>query len=97
MSKYRKAGPPGTASLGNRKPTVVTMANALTAELMHEMWPHGDQQVPGLIDGIVNTLPQVFAKYAIDSDLMLAHFLAQWSEECGAGIEMVENMNYSAV
>jgi putative chitinase len=72
------------------------MVNVLTAELMHKMWPHGDQHVPGLIDGIVKTLPQVFAKYAIDSDLVLAHFLAQWSEECGAGIEMVENMNYSA-
>jgi putative chitinase len=70
----------------------------LTIELLKKMWPHGDQNLPGLMKGMISGLPDAFKKYdiAIDDDLVLAHFLAQWSEECGAGIEMVENMNYSA-
>lgn len=68
----------------------------LSLDLMHKIWPHADQHVPGLAEGIVKAAPDVFAKYGIDSDLVLAHMLGQFSEECGAGIEMVENLNFSA-
>lgn len=68
----------------------------LTLEIMRKMWVHGDQHVPGLIEAIAEQASTLFPKYGIDSDLMVAHFMAQCSEECGAGQEVVENMNYSA-
>jgi putative chitinase len=68
----------------------------LTLELMRHLWPNGNKKVSGLIEGIVATAPAVFAKYGFDSDLVIAHAMAQFSHECGAGLEMVENTNYSA-
>jgi len=68
----------------------------LTLEIMHRRWPAGNQHVPGLIEGIVATHSEVFAKYGLDSALVVAHAMAQFSEECGQGLEMVENMNYTA-
>jgi putative chitinase len=68
----------------------------LTSDVMREMWPHGDAKVPGLIDGIAGLAPAVFLKYKLTSDLLIAHAMAQFSHECGAGNEVVENLNYSA-
>lgn len=68
----------------------------LTAEIMNKLWVHGNQHVPGLIEGIVAAAPAVFAKYGFDKPLVWAHFMAQCSWECDAGLEMVENLNYSA-
>ena len=68
----------------------------LTIDIMRRRWPAGDQHVPGLIEGIVASAPVVFPKYGVTSPLAIAHFMAQASEECGQGLEMIENMNYSA-
>ncbi len=68
----------------------------LTSDIMRDMWPHGDATVAGLIDGIMAAAPAVFATYGLASDLIVAHALAQFSEECDAGTELVENLNYSA-
>jgi putative chitinase len=68
----------------------------LTNDIMLAMWPHCDAVVPGLIDGIMAAAPTVFADYGLSADLLVAHALAQFSEECGAGTEIVENLNYSA-
>jgi len=68
----------------------------LTADIMHALWPHGDGKIKGLIDGIVAAAPAVFEKYGLTSDLLVAHAMAQFSHECGAGMEVVENLNYSA-
>jgi len=68
----------------------------LTIDIMRRHWPHGDQHIPGLIEGIVASAPVVFPKYGVNSPLAIAHFMAQASEECGQGLEMIENMNYSA-
>jgi putative chitinase len=67
----------------------------LTLEIMNTMWPHGNARVPGLVEGIVSAAPAVFAKYGLDSDLVVAHAMAQFSHECGAGAEMQENINYT--
>jgi putative chitinase len=67
----------------------------LDLEIMQAMWPHGDNRVPGLVEGIVAAAPAVFAKYGLDSDLVIAHAMAQFSHECGAGNEMEENINYT--
>jgi putative chitinase len=68
----------------------------LTIDIMRRRWPQGDQHIPGLIEGIVASAPVVFPKYGVTSSLAIAHFMAQASEECGQGLEMIENMNYSA-
>jgi putative chitinase len=66
----------------------------LTSAIMREMWPHGDEKIPGLIDGIAAAAPTDFPKYRLTSDLLVAPAMAQFSHECGAGHEVVENMNY---
>ena len=64
--------------------------------VLRDLWPRGDQKVPGLVAGIVASAPAVFAKYEILSPLLVAHVMAQISHECGAGRNVVENLNYSA-
>lgn len=64
--------------------------------LLRTLWPHGDSKVTGLIAGTAAAAPGVFPKYGITSDRVVAHAMAQFSEECGRGTEMQENMNYSA-
>ncbi len=68
----------------------------LTGDIMREMWPDGDAKIPGLIDAIAAAAPTVFPKYGLTSDLLVAQAMAQFSHECGAGTEVVENLNYSA-
>jgi putative chitinase len=67
----------------------------LTLDMMQRRWPNGDQHIPGLLEGLVATAPAIFAKYGLTSPLVVAHAMAQFSEECGQGLEMLENMNYS--
>ena len=68
----------------------------LTLEIMKRRWPHGDQHIHGLIEGIVAAAPIVFPKYGVLTPLTVAHFMGQASEECGQGLEMIENGNYTA-
>jgi putative chitinase len=68
----------------------------LTLEMIQRRWPQGDQRVPGLVEGIVATAPVVFAEYGLNSPLVIAHAMAQFSEECGQGLEMIESLNYTA-
>jgi putative chitinase len=68
----------------------------LTLDIIQRRWPHGNQHVAGLLEGIVAAAPTVFPKYGLTSALTIAHAMAQFSHECGAGLEMVENLNYSA-
>ena len=63
---------------------------------LYNLWPRGDSVIPGLRDGIAHAAPIVFPKYGIEPDLVVAHLMAQISLECGAGTEVVENLNYSA-
>lgn len=63
---------------------------------LYNLWPNGDEKVSGLRDGIAISAPAVFAKYGINSPLLVAHVMAQISHECGAGHDVVENLSYSA-
>lgn len=68
----------------------------LTLEMMKRRWPHGDQHIPGLMEGIVAAAPRVGDKYGFaDKPMLWAHFMAQASEECGQGLEMIESLNYT--
>ena len=49
-----------------------------------------------MIEGVVKAALEVFPKYGYKTAMSVAHAMAQFSEECGAGLEMVENMNYTA-
>jgi putative chitinase len=60
------------------------------------MWPNGNNSVPGLVEGIVAAVPSVLDKYGLNSELVIAHAMAQFSHESDAGHEMVENINYTA-
>jgi len=68
----------------------------LTSDMMHRLWQSSDPKVSQLVDGIVAAAPTVFPKFGLTSDLVIAHAMAQFSHECGAGTEMVENIRYSA-
>jgi len=64
--------------------------------MLHKLWPQGNSKISGLIEGIVANAPIVLPKYSIVTPLLLAHFMAQVSHECGAGTEVEENLNYTA-
>lgn len=64
--------------------------------MLRQLWPHGDSKVPGLIAGIVSAQFRVYGKWGITNDTIVAQAFANFSHECGGGIEMVENRNYSA-
>jgi putative chitinase len=70
-------------------------APALPLATLQKLWPHGDQHVPGLLEGIAAAAPDVFARYKIPNALTVAVMMGQFSEECGAGLEMVESGYYS--
>jgi putative chitinase len=63
---------------------------------LRRLWPQGDSRVSGLLAGMVQSSPAVFARHGIDTPLLLVHVMAQISHECGAGRDVVENLNYSA-
>src|SRR5260221_8378670 len=69
----------------------------ITLATLRQLWPNGNSKIPGLMEGIVAQSYMVFTKYGLTNNLTVAHFMAQSSHECGAGTEMVENINYSAV
>ena len=71
------------------------MSAPFSLAMLKQLWPNGDQHVPGLVEGIVAASTTVFPKYGVAQPLVIAHMFGQFSEECGAGLEMVENMNYS--
>ena len=72
------------------------MTDLLPAAVLTKFWPNGNQHIPGLLEGIIAAAPVVFPKYGLTTSLVVAHALAQYSEECGCGLEMEENGNYSA-
>lgn len=69
----------------------------LTLEMLKTLWPHGNSKIGGLLEAMAASAAAVFAKYGISSDLVIAHLMAQISHECGAGTQVVENLNYSEV
>lgn len=67
------------------------------AAALMKLWPNGDQKIPRLRAGMIASAPAVFARYGITSPLLISHVMAQISHECGAGHDVVENLNYSAI
>ena len=67
------------------------MTDASFGAALTRLWPRAPKP---LLDGIIATEAAVFEKYGF-TPLVIAHFMAQISHECGAGRELVENLNYS--
>lgn len=72
------------------------MTDILTLPILEKMWPQANQHIPGLREGIVASAPAVFERYGITSTDVIAIMFGQFSEEAGAGLEMVENDNFTA-
>jgi putative chitinase len=72
------------------------MSLSISEDLMNKLWPHGDSKIPGLRKAIADHSEAVFAKWGFDTPDVIAIFLGQVSLECGAGTEVVENLNYTA-
>jgi putative chitinase len=72
------------------------MIQSSFGEALTRLWPDGDRKIPGLRAGIAAAAPAVFGRYGITTPLLVAHVMAQISHECGAGHDVVENLNYSA-
>ncbi|CAN5464481.1 hypothetical protein BH11PSE4_BH11PSE4_35220 [soil metagenome] len=72
------------------------MTDASFGAALTRLWPNGDQKVAGLRAGMVASAPAVFARYGITTPQLVAHVMAQISHECGAGHDVVENLNYTA-
>ncbi|ABD87387.1 glycoside hydrolase family 19 protein [Rhodopseudomonas palustris] len=72
------------------------MAQSSFGEALTRLWPGGDDKIAGLRAGIVASAPSVFDKYGITTPQLVAHVMAQISHECGAGHDVVENLNYTA-
>lgn len=66
------------------------------AAALRQLWPNGDVKIGGLRAAIIAAAPAVFAKHGVTTPLLVAHVMAQISHECGAGRDVVENLNYTA-
>jgi putative chitinase len=72
------------------------MSLSISEDLMNKLWPRGDSKIPGLRKAIADHSEAVFTKWGFDTPDVVAIFLGQVSLECGAGTEVVENLNYTA-
>lgn len=62
-------------------------------DTLSRLWSRANHS---LLEGMAATAPGAFQKYGLDKPTEQADFMAQISEECGAGTELEENLNYSA-
>lgn len=63
---------------------------------LYTLWPRGDTKIPGLRAAMVEDAAPLFEQYGINTQTAMIHFMAQISHECGAGLEVEENLNYTA-
>lgn len=65
-------------------------------DALMRLWPHGDAKIPGLRQAIAEQMAGVAAKWGFDTTDVVAIFMGQVSLECGAGLEVEENLRYTA-
>lgn len=65
-------------------------------DALMKLWPQGDKHIPGLRQAMAEQMPTVAAKWGFDSLDVIAIFMGQVSLECGGGLEVEENLNYTA-
>ena len=62
---------------------------------LNQLWPHGDSRIPGLRSAIVTQAPAAFQRYGM-TDIAVCNAMGEFTEECGGGYEVEENLNYRA-
>lgn len=60
------------------------------------LWPHGDDKIPDLRAAMIAQAPVLFPKYGLTTSMAIANAMGEWTEECGGGTEVEENLNYRA-
>jgi len=63
---------------------------------LYKLWPLGDTHIYGLRSAMVASAARVLPIYGINTKTAMLQFMAQISHECGAGLEIEENLNYTA-
>jgi hypothetical protein len=43
---------------------------------LYNLWPNGDEKIPGLRDGMAASAQAVFVKYGVTTPLLIAHVMA---------------------
>jgi putative chitinase len=72
------------------------MDQASFGAALTRLWPHGDVKIPGLIAGTIAAAPALFAKYDLSSPVAISNAMGEFTEECAAGQDVEENLNYRA-
>jgi len=72
------------------------MDNAVFANALPRLWPHADSHIPGLTKAMIAQAPLLFAKYGVTTQMVVANAMGEFTEECGGGTEVEENLNYRA-
>ena len=64
------------------------------ADFQSSGWHLNTPNILALVDGILTSQEEVFAKRGITKDIHIVHLMAQLSHESGKGSEMTESLNY---
>ena len=72
------------------------MDTSAFAGALPRLWPHADTHIPGLTDAMIAQAPVLFPKYGITDLMVIANMMGEFTEECGGGLEVEENLNYRA-
>lgn len=60
------------------------------------LWSQGDSKISGLRAAMIQQMPAIAIRFGLDTTDVIAIFMGQVSLECGAGLEVAENLNYTA-
>jgi putative chitinase len=74
----------------------VTLDLSRFAPALMKLWPQGDSKIPGLRAAMIAQAPVLFPKYGLVTLEGIANAMGEWTEECGGGTEVEEDLNYRA-
>ena len=63
---------------------------------LRHLWPHSDLRIPGLRAAMVAQAPALFEEFGLGTAVAIANMMGEFTEECGGGIEVEEDLNYRA-
>jgi putative chitinase len=66
------------------------------ADALMKLWPLGDSKIPGLRAAMIAQAPALFARHMLLTNMAIANMMGEFTEECGGGMEVEENLNYRA-
>ena len=66
------------------------------ASALSHLWPHGDSRIPGLRAAMIAQAPALFEEFGLTTSVAIANMMGEFTEECGGGIEVEEDLNYRA-